>query len=83
MALNTNTLQIPVPRYVQNSLQSTEELINELANSHLDINKISNLTIGYQLEETSVNQIVNFIPSWFINYNGKWISLSKLVGGEQ
>lgn len=66
----------------------TEELIpgvevyNQLSNqlSPTDFQKIENITVGYMWQESEEeSQVIYFVPSWYVLYEGNWMTLDALL----
>lgn len=60
------------------NLPGAEDVRSELANNpNLDFKKVTNMTVGYKMQEKNDNDIEvqrtsEYVPEWYIQYNGKW-----------
>ncbi|MXQ51615.1 hypothetical protein GQ671_10110 [Salinicoccus hispanicus] len=74
-----------VPSEETEKLARIEDVRYEIAlNEALDLQKVSKITIGYNLrfseEQTELN-LVNFTPEWYVKYDGEWLRYNE--GGLQ
>jgi regulatory protein YycH of two-component signal transduction system YycFG len=74
-----DVLQTPVPSGKKDlKMISTKQVVNNLVNLGYDIKKIGTVELGYQsIKVGSSNMLINLKPTWFVQYNGKWINYNK------
>lgn len=76
-----NNLQIPVPTGRPNvKLENTDQVINKLKARGYQINKIHDIELGYQWTNTKSSDIlITLEPTWFVNYNGKFMNYNQML----
>ncbi|MCL0312471.1 two-component system activity regulator YycH [Apilactobacillus sp. TMW 2.2459] len=74
-----DVLQTPVPSGKKDlKMISTKQVVNNLVNLGYDTKKIGTVELGYQsIKVGSSNMLINLKPTWFVQYNGKWINYNK------
>nr|WP_255695422.1 two-component system activity regulator YycH [Salinicoccus sp. ID82-1] len=70
-----------VPSEEAEELARLEDVRYEIAlNDELDLQKVSKITIGYNMrfseEQTELN-LVNFTPEWYVKYDGEWLRYNE------
>ncbi|USS88129.1 two-component system activity regulator YycH [Fructilactobacillus hinvesii] len=75
--------QIPVPtEEQQTTLPSSKELLSQLMNANVDIKRISNVQLGYQIVPNDDHKLLILLrPSWFVKYDNQWINYLDLEQG--
>lgn len=75
------SLQVPVPAEDhQVTLDSTESVLNQLTQNGFLLEDVDNIQVGYEWTKESDNdQVIDLNPTYFIQYQGTWRSLSALL----
>ena len=80
--LRTSSLiaQTPLPSKSKKvSIVGGKDIVVELLNEGFSMNEIEEIRIGYSWTTSSENnQIVEFIPTWYIKIKNRWKTLSEL-----
>lgn len=83
---NMNTIQIPIPSDQTTKLPSSQEILMKLKNRGADLSKISSILIGYKWSDIQDTNVVDLVPTWYLNINHTWVDadslLKKLSEGE-
>lgn len=74
--------QVPIPNGTTSvAIPTTQTVIDRLTQLGYKKSGIKQLHIGYSLTNNkSSNMLVKLTPEWYIKYNGKWHSYSKMLG---
>ena len=73
----SNTL--PSKKTKKVTIVGGKDIVAELLNEGFSMNEIEDIRIGYSWTTSSENnQIVEFIPTWYIRMNNRWKTLSEL-----
>jgi regulatory protein YycH of two-component signal transduction system YycFG len=87
LATNLDTIQVPIPTEEVVELEDTNTMLANVKNAGGDPKKITGIVIGYEWSPIStVKQVVDLTPSWYVDYNGKWTREAELIeqlGGGQ
>lgn len=77
---NQDTLQIPLPSDDSVTLVPTEELVEHLKSLGVDMDKITDIQIGYKWEQNKeTQQAIDLVPSWYIKYDNTWMTQDELI----
>ena len=80
--LRTSSLIAQTPLPTKNkkvTIVGGKDIVAELLNEGFSMNEIEDIRIGYSWTTSSENnQIVEFIPTWYIRMNNRWKTLSEL-----
>lgn len=74
--------QVPIPNGNNSvTMLPTQTVINRLVQLGYKKSAIDQIHIGYTLKkDRSSSMLVKLTPEWYVKYNGKWQSYSKLTG---
>ncbi|ANZ58498.1 hypothetical protein BGL34_04870 [Fructilactobacillus lindneri] len=72
--------QIPVPTNRQTTiLPSTRNLLRDLKNDGVDMSKVTDVKLGYQIiPDKQNNLLVTLQSTWFVKYHNKWVNYKTL-----
>ena len=75
------SLQVQVPSSEQKiTLPATAQVVQRLVQAGFAANKINQIKIGYQWQTNQSSKLVaDLVPTYFIDYNGQWISYQDLL----
>lgn len=78
------TLQVPVPADLNAvQLPNTDDVMESLKQSGIDMQKINNVQIGYrESKNESSALVIDLTPTYFVKYNNVWIDYRDLVHNE-
>ncbi len=70
-----------VPNDEMKSLARLEDVRYQIAlNEDLDLQKVSKITIGYDMQFSDVQtelNLLHFTPQWYVKYNGEWMRFNE------
>lgn len=74
-----DVLQTPLPSKKKDlKMISTKQVMNNLISLGYDKKKIGTIELGYQsIKSNSSDILINLKPTWFVQYNGKWLNYNK------
>lgn len=78
------SLQIPVPAKKDSvELPPTQDIMDKLVQNGISKQKIKSIRIGYRSEVNgSSKQVIDLIPTYFIQYNGSWVDYQSVLDGK-
>ena len=85
LVFSLSTLQVPVPAD-SNAVQlpNTDDVMESLKQSGIDMQKINNVQIGYrESKNESSALVIDLTPTYFVKYNNVWIDYRDLVHNEE
>lgn len=79
------SLQVPVPAAGKAvTLKQTNEILPELQNADVNLDKISDIQIGYTVSQNSTaSLVIDLTPTYFVKYNNVWINYQDLISGKK
>lgn len=82
MRLSSLIAETPIPSKHQIlTMISGSEMINRILGKEIALHSIDDIRIGYSWKKSSESdQIVEFIPNWYLKIDGLWRTVDELVG---
>ena len=83
LEFSLDTLQIPVPANGQEKvLPKTQTILEQLQQAEVDLDNISDLSIGYAWSDNaSAKMVIDLTPTYFVKYRGTWFDYQDLLAG--
>jgi regulatory protein YycH of two-component signal transduction system YycFG len=75
-----DTIQVPIPSDEEVELESSADMLAQLAAAGADKAKIQSSIIGYTWQDIKeTNRLVDLLPEWYVQYDKQWYRLSDLL----
>ncbi|ANK60584.1 regulator [Loigolactobacillus backii] len=79
------SLQVPLPSDKQAvTLPTTQNMLDQLQNAGYNLTDVKTVQLGYHWQVNhSSDSVIDLTPTYYINYNGSWLSLSQMLNTDQ